>query len=183
MTKATAQHDNENPGVVCIAGEADYFSSAQLAAIAKANLQFVAVKKPADLKNKICGVLCLSANLLGGEITRAQWQAVAPDAVLVVDDSVAQTGNVQISKKWPAAAITSSLALAGAMARQRQHVRQLTDVGVALSSERSHQALLELILTEARRLAGCDAATIFLTEKHPDGSSELVVRLAQNESV
>ncbi|MDE2345929.1 MAG: GAF domain-containing protein [Gammaproteobacteria bacterium] len=69
------------------------------------------------------------------------------------------------------------------MERQRRQLRQLTDVGVALSSERSHQALLELILSEARRLADCDAATIFLTEKHPDGSSELVVRLAQNESV
>lgn len=183
MAKAAVTRNEEIPGAICIAGEADYFSSVHLTAIAKASLQFVAVKKPADLKNRTCGVLCLSANLLGGEITRAQWQAAAPDAVLVVDDSVAQAGDVQISKKWPAAAIASSLSLAAAMARQRQHVRQLTDVGVALSSERSHQALLELILTEARRLAGCDAATIFLTEKHPDGSSELVVRLAQNESV
>jgi len=183
VAKAAANRNEEIPGAICIAGEADYFPSAHLAAFAKAGLQFVAVKKPADLENCIWGVLCLSPNLLGGEITRAEWQAAAPDAVLVMDDSVAQAGDMQISNKWPAAAIASSLSLAAAMARQRQHVRQLTDVGVALSSERSHQALLELILTEARRLAGCDAATIFLTEKHPDGSSELVVRLAQNESV
>ena len=183
MAKTAPHHEDVNSGATCIAGETDYFSSAHLTVLAKANLQFVAVKKPADLKNRIYGVLCLTPKLLGNQITRAEWQAAAPDAVLVVDDAVAQPGEARISNKWPAAAIASSLSLAAAMARQRQHVRQLTDVGVALSSERSHQALLELILTEARRLAGCDAATIFLTEKHPDGSSELVVRLAQNESV
>ncbi|HVC37108.1 MAG TPA: HD domain-containing phosphohydrolase, partial [Gammaproteobacteria bacterium] len=183
MTKSAAHRGGEVSGAVSIGGEADYFSSAQLAAFAKAGLQFVSVKTPADLKTRAYEVLYLTPNLLAGEITRAQWQAAAPDAVLVVDESVAHAGEVWISKQWPAAAIAGTLSLAAAMARQRQRVRQLTDVGVALSSERSHQALLELILTEARRLAGCDAATIFLTEKHPDGSSELVVHLAQNESV
>ena len=169
--------------MVVVAAESGYFPNDKLAGFANSELQLLFIKTPADLKTQPCAVLCLTPNLLAGGMTRAQWQAAAPDAVMVVDDSVAQMGEVRISNQWPAAAMAGTLSLAATMARQRQQVRQLTDVGVALSSERSHQALLELILTQARRLAGCDAATIFLTEKHPDGSSELVMRLAQNESV
>jgi len=169
--------------MTAVAVESGYFPNGKLAGFANSGLQLFFIKTPADLKIQTCAVLCLTPNLLAGGMTRAQWQAAVPDAVMVVDESVAQAGEVRISNHWPAAAIAGTLSLAAAMARQRQQVRQLTDVGVALSSERSHQALLELILTQARRLAGCDAATIFLTEKHPDGSSELVMRLAQNESV
>ncbi len=169
--------------MVVVAAESGYFPNDKLAGFANSGLQLLFIETPADFKTQTCAVLCLTPNLLAGGMTRAQWQAAAPDAIVVVDDSVAQTGEVRISNQWPMAAMAGTLSLAATMARQRQQVRQLTDVGVALSSERSHQALLELILTQARRLAGCDAATIFLTEKHPDGSSELVMRLAQNESV
>ncbi|MDE2090398.1 MAG: HD domain-containing protein [Gammaproteobacteria bacterium] len=183
MAKDADSRNEEHNGATYIAGEADYFSSAQLTALAKADLQFVVVKQPADLKNRIYGVLCLTPKLLGGDVTRAEWQVAAPDAVVVVDDSMTLPGEAHISNRWPTAAIASSLSLAAAMARQRRHMHQLTDMGVALFDERNHQALLERILTQARRLAGCDAANIFLTEKHPDGSSELVLRLAQNDSV
>ncbi|MHB8405517.1 MAG: GAF and HD-GYP domain-containing protein [Gammaproteobacteria bacterium] len=169
--------------MTAVAAESGYFPNDKLAGFANSGLQLLFIKTPADLKTQPCAVLCLTPNLLAGGMTRAQWQGAAPDAVMVVDDSVAQAGEVRIANHWPAAAMAGTLSLAAAMARQRQQLRQLTDVGVALSSERSHQALLELILTQARRLAGCDAASIFLTEKHPDGSSELVLRLAQNESV
>ena len=183
MTASSATRSDEVSGAIGIGGGSDYFSSEQLATFAQAGLQFVSIKTPADLKTQACAVLCLTPTLISKDATRAQWQAAASDAVMVVAESLAQAGDTRISNRWPAAAAIGTLSLAVSMARQRQHLRQLTDVGVALSSERSHRALLELILTQARRLAGCDAATIFLTEKHPDGTSELVVRLAQNESV
>ncbi len=166
-----------------IAVEAGYFPDDSLAAFAQNGLQLFFIQAPTDLETRACAVLCLTPKLLAGEATRAQWQDAAPDAAMVVDESVAQAGEVRISKLWPAAAVMSTLSLAAAMARQRRHVHQLTQVGVALSSRRSHQALLELILTQARRLGGCDAASIYLMEKHRDGTVELVVRLAQNESV
>ena len=166
-----------------VAVTADYFSADILQALAIAGLSVISVRTPEDLAGRNCAVLCLTSRMLRGKVTRGQWQAAARDAVVVVDESLKGTGDIRIANHWPVTAIVSTLRLAAAMAGQRRHVRQLTDVGLALSNERNHQALLEMILTEARRLAGCDAATIFLVERRRDAPPELVVRLAQNESV
>jgi HD-GYP domain-containing protein (c-di-GMP phosphodiesterase class II) len=72
------------------------------------------------LKTQSCAVLCLTPGLLTNEVTRAQWQAVAPDAVMLVDESVAQAAELQISNQWPLAAIINTLLLAASMTRQHQ---------------------------------------------------------------
>lgn len=66
---------------------------------------------------------------------------------------------------------------------QQQQFERLMQIGLALSAEQDHQALLSLILREARHFASCDAASIFLIEEHKDKTAELVFKLTQNDSV
>ncbi len=67
--------------------------------------------------------------------------------------------------------------------RRRHHeIAELTRVGVALSTERNLIALLELILTQARRITSSDAASLYLVERRGDGApaSTLRFKLSQN---
>ncbi len=58
----------------------------------------------------------------------------------------------------------------------------LNRIGIALSTERNPDALLELILTKSREITGCDAGSLYLVEEKPDGSKHLVFRLTQSDS-
>jgi HD-GYP domain-containing protein (c-di-GMP phosphodiesterase class II) len=68
--------------------------------------------------------------------------------------------------------------------RQRE-LRELTDVGVALSTERDLLTLLELILTQARRITTSDAGSLYLTDRRHDGgpANTLRFRLSQNHTL
>src|SRR5262249_45452235 len=59
---------------------------------------------------------------------------------------------------------------------------QLTEIGIALSAQRDPTILLETLLTQARRLADCDAGSLYLIEES-SGVRSLHFRLAQNDSV
>jgi HD-GYP domain-containing protein (c-di-GMP phosphodiesterase class II) len=64
---------------------------------------------------------------------------------------------------------------------RRRRTRQLDDIGIALSTQRDPTLLLETILTEARRLAGCDAGSLYLIDE-TDGVRRLSFKLAQNDT-
>ena len=65
--------------------------------------------------------------------------------------------------------------------RSADDLHELTKIGVALSTERNLYTLLELILTQARRLANADAGSLFLVEKSEDGQpGTMRFTLAQN---
>ena len=64
---------------------------------------------------------------------------------------------------------------------RRKRTRQLADIGIALSTERDPVRLLETILSEARRLADCDAGSLYLIEES-SGNRMLHFKLAQNDS-
>ena len=68
------------------------------------------------------------------------------------------------------------------MQHEQQQLKRLTDIGLALSAEHDHQTLLQRILTEARRLGQCDAASIFLVDESAD-ETQLVFKLTQNDSL
>jgi HD-GYP domain-containing protein (c-di-GMP phosphodiesterase class II) len=59
---------------------------------------------------------------------------------------------------------------------------QLSDIALSLSTQREFGELLETILLEARRLAGCDAGSLYLIDEDA-GAPSLVFKLAQNDSV
>lgn len=70
--------------------------------------------------------------------------------------------------------------------------KKLNEIGIALSQERNISRLLELILTSARGLIGCDAGSLYLVQKRPGAQADprdpladkqLFFKLAQNDSV
>lgn len=57
-------------------------------------------------------------------------------------------------------------------------VETLLNIGIALSGEKDHNRLLEMIVSEARRVTGADAGTLYLCE-----NNHLVFRIIQNETL
>jgi len=55
-------------------------------------------------------------------------------------------------------------------------------IGVALSTERNTDLLLELILTKSREITGCDAGSLYLAEEEQGGGKHLVFKLTQSDS-
>jgi HD-GYP domain-containing protein (c-di-GMP phosphodiesterase class II) len=66
-------------------------------------------------------------------------------------------------------------------ARHRE-LRELTNVGVALSTERDLYTLLEMILSQARRITASDAGSLYLVERADGGgpADKLRSKLTQN---
>jgi HD-GYP domain-containing protein (c-di-GMP phosphodiesterase class II) len=58
----------------------------------------------------------------------------------------------------------------------------LNRIGVALSTERNTDSLLELILTKSREITGCDAGSLYLAEEKSNGAKHLVFKLTQSDS-
>jgi HD-GYP domain-containing protein (c-di-GMP phosphodiesterase class II) len=76
---------------------------------------------------------------------------------------------------------------------ERRHTRQelrraasdletLNKIGVALSTERNTDALLELILSKSREITSADAGSLYLVEEEPGGGKHLVFKLTQSDS-
>ena len=74
---------------------------------------------------------------------------------------------------------------AKACERQRHHeLTELSRIGVALSTERNLMTLLEMILSQARRIANSDAGSLYLVERDEnDVPKSLRIKLAQNFSL
>jgi HD-GYP domain-containing protein (c-di-GMP phosphodiesterase class II) len=80
--------------------------------------------------------------------------------------------------------------LAERTAREQERMRyqeltELTRVGVALSHERDLTTLLEMILSQARRITSSDAGSLYLAERTDDGSppKRLRFKVSQNFSL
>ena len=73
--------------------------------------------------------------------------------------------------------------------RTRQELRRavsdletLNKIGVALSTERNTDSLLELILSKSREITSADAGSLYLVETESNGARHLVFKLTQNDS-
>ncbi|HEX9973226.1 MAG TPA: HD domain-containing phosphohydrolase [bacterium] len=75
---------------------------------------------------------------------------------------------------------------------QNQELRQLNDIGIALSAERDPDALLDMILKKSREITNSDAGSLYLVEIKDDvaedgtnyfANKQLRFKLAQNDSV
>ena len=65
-----------------------------------------------------------------------------------------------------------------------RELTELTNVGVALSTERNLLTLLDMILTQARRITTSDAGSLYLVERGDDGAPRsLRFKLTQNSSL
>ena len=66
--------------------------------------------------------------------------------------------------------------------RAASELETLNRIGVALSTERNTDALLELILTKSREITKADAGSLYLAEVEPGGGKHLVFKLTQSDS-
>ena len=84
---------------------------------------------------------------------------------------------------WRAAAAKKEVARVRAESAQRgNEVAELTDIGIRLSTERNYNTLLELILSQARRITQSDAGSLYVVETDDQGGRRLRFKLAQNHS-
>src|SRR5256885_1730683 len=68
------------------------------------------------------------------------------------------------------------------LAERTRELRELSEVGIALSTERDHSVLLTTILSKARELSRADAGSLYLLDE-VDGEKVLRWKLAQNDSI
>src|SRR5438270_10532389 len=63
-----------------------------------------------------------------------------------------------------------------------RELREVSEVGIALSAERDHSVLLTTILSKARELSRSDAGSLYLLDEY-EGHPALRWKLAQNDSI
>ncbi|HEX4601171.1 MAG TPA: HD domain-containing phosphohydrolase, partial [Gemmatimonadales bacterium] len=88
---------------------------------------------------------------------------------------------VRAGYREAAARLETARARAEAASRSRE-IGELTRIGVALGTERDLKTLLDLILTQARRVTSSDAGSLYLVETSQQGQQRLRFRLAQTYS-
>ncbi len=88
---------------------------------------------------------------------------------------------VRAGYREAAARAETARARAEAASRSRE-IGELTRIGVALGTERNLKTLLDLILTQARRITHSDAGSLYLVETSEEGQKRLRFRLAQTYS-
>jgi HD-GYP domain-containing protein (c-di-GMP phosphodiesterase class II) len=81
-----------------------------------------------------------------------------------------------------AAARAETARARGEAAHRAREIGELTRIGVALGTERDLKTLLDLILTQARRITQSDAGSLYLVETNDQGQKRLRFRLAQTFS-
>jgi hypothetical protein len=129
------------------------------------------------------------------------WQAVCSEAIFIVEHPIDNENCILVPAGIPQVILRNAIitALSQLTTRQQlalshqnlQHEHEqfsrLLDIGKALSAERDHNVLLARILKEARLLACCDAASIFLIDRHTANETnqtpDLVFKLTQNDSI
>ena len=69
------------------------------------------------------------------------------------------------------------------VAARSKEITELTQIGVALTTERNYDVLLEMILTQSRRITQSDGGSLYLVEGRDGPSPRLRFKLAQNDTV
>lgn len=72
--------------------------------------------------------------------------------------------------------------LEGLLRQRTEELEAVNKIGIALSTVRDHDVLLDMILTKCREVSRADAGSLYLVERNPDGVA-LRWKLAQNDSL
>jgi HD-GYP domain-containing protein (c-di-GMP phosphodiesterase class II) len=67
--------------------------------------------------------------------------------------------------------------------RARSEIDQLNETGIALSTQRDREALLNLILQKSREITHSDAGSLYLIEESDEGARQLRFKITQNDSI
>jgi HD-GYP domain-containing protein (c-di-GMP phosphodiesterase class II) len=68
-------------------------------------------------------------------------------------------------------------------AQRSKEITELTRIGVALSTERDYDVLLDLILTQARQITQSDGASLYLVEGRDSATPRLRFKLTQSDTL
>ena len=74
-------------------------------------------------------------------------------------------------------------ALEQELLRARVEIDELNQIGIALSTQRDTESLLNLILQKSREITTSDAGSLYLVEENEQGEKRLRFKLTQNESL
>ncbi|MBW3566082.1 MAG: GAF domain-containing protein [Acidobacteria bacterium] len=69
------------------------------------------------------------------------------------------------------------------LAARTAELEEINEVGMALSTERDHDVLLDMILRKTREVTRSDAGSLYLLDQVADGESVLRWKVAQNDSL
>ena len=67
--------------------------------------------------------------------------------------------------------------------RAKSEIHRLNEIGIALSTERDRESLLDLILQKSREITNSDAGSLYLVEQDDQGGRWLRFKFAQNDSM
>ncbi len=67
-------------------------------------------------------------------------------------------------------------------AMRTNEITELTEIGIQLTTEKNYNTLLDLILTQARRITQSDAGSLYVVETDEHGAKRLRFKLSQNHS-
>ncbi len=194
----TLTDDKKSLGKLLIAHGRTFSATSMRQALTRQQLRCVEVSNEQEVIELTPSVLILDQQLLESitittikEWRSKQFLIVIAEQHLSVDaDLYVPTGfNQRITLKH----IESAL-LIHTQQSQQQELKQLlndksnsltrlTEIGIALSAEKSLSALLNRILDEGRKLAVCDAASLFLIDNENKENRHLVLKLTQNASI
>ncbi len=153
------------------------------------------VHAPTDLPDN-ASVLLLEGEHLH-HFAASAWRARFPQLFIIACDDSVEAADLLVPDGWPERATRKALQTAFQRKRLERRndgltrelvethgrLTQLTEIGTALSAETDIHRLLDRILSDGRRIACCDAASLFLIDERDDGSRELLFKLTQNASI
>ncbi len=115
----------------------------------------------------------------------AELRAGASERVLMALPASAEGAGQALRAAFRHAAAGLAVARAeGELARARSELRELSEVGMALMTERDPDRLLGMIVAQARALTGSDACSLYLVEDEDEGPGQrLRFRLSQTASL
>jgi HD-GYP domain-containing protein (c-di-GMP phosphodiesterase class II) len=163
------------------------------------NAEICFIASPSDLTAGTAIIILDQKALKDNDI--ALWKKGQPNIIIIVEHPVEYDDCILVPTGLPDVFLRNAiikalhqlttqqqLALSHQILKdEHEQITRLLDVGQALSAERDHQALLAMILSEARSMACCDAASIFLIDRYSgqqnNQAPDLVFKLTQNDSI
>jgi HD-GYP domain-containing protein (c-di-GMP phosphodiesterase class II) len=142
-----------------------------------------------DARFRAVALARVAALVWAAEPGEAEPPPEAPDQLLtafVAGDATAKAALAQLRGAFRAAAALAAAHAAREEERaRRQELAELARIGAALTIERDLMTLLDLILSQARRMTASDAGSLYLVERHDETGVPrgLRFKLAQNDSL
>ena len=81
------------------------------------------------------------------------------------------------------ALIARQAKLEAELQRAKREIDQLNEIGLALSTQRDRESLIDLILRKSREITGSDAGSLYLVEPNEKGGRRLRFKFTQNDSM